>query len=195
MEQNNPSRIARVLKWRPNLRLIGGRVRSWVMWRPSIKLSGNLALITGITMGVLAAVVQAYFGVQPPAGEGICAISHPADLVNWFVDKIAGTNYVTHDVFVTVPVLTSVGFILGSFVAAVRNKEFKFRSGPVRDNMLAFILGFLIINVGLLWGSCPIRTAILASYGMWLAVLILGMIVLGVVAACLYIKWKVRRAS
>ncbi len=63
----------------------------------------------------------------------------------------------------------------------------------MRDNILAFILGFLIINFGLLWGSCPIRTAILSAYGMLFAMLIMGCIVLGVVAACEYIKWKVRR--
>ena len=195
MEQSNPSRTAKVIKWRPNFRLIAGRVRSWLKWRPSIKLSGNLALITGITMGVLAAVVQGYFGVQPPAGEGICAVSHPADLINWVMNKIFNPDFVSRDMFVNVPVLTSVGFIFGSFVAAVRNKEFKFRRGPVRDNMLAFILGFVVINCGMLWGSCPIRTTILATYGMWLAVLILGMIVLGVVVACMYIKWKVKRAN
>jgi hypothetical protein len=195
VEENNPSRISRLLKWRPNFKLIWDKIRTWLIWRPSFKLSKHMALITGITMGVLAAVVQGYFGVQPPAGEGICAISHPADLVNWVVDKIFNTKYVSHDIFATVPVLTSVGFIIGSFAAAVRNKEFKFRRGPVRDNMLAFILGFVIINVGMLWGSCPIRTTVLASYGMWFAVLILGMIVLGVVTACLYIKWKVRRAK
>ena len=163
-------------------------------WKPSFKLSGNMALITGITMRLLAAAVQGYFVLQPPAGDGICGISHPANLVNWLVNSIFGTKFTIHTIFVTVPVMTSVGFVIGSFIAAVKNKEFKLRRGPVRDNVLAFILGFLIINFGLLWGSCPIRTAILASYGMVFAILMLGMIVLGVFAACLYIKWKVRRA-
>ena len=162
-------------------------------WRPKIKLSDNLALITGLTMGILAAVAQGYFNLQPPVGDGICGVSHPANLVNWLVNNTFSTDFTIHSIFVTVPVMTSVGFIIGSFVAALRNKEFKFRTGPVRDNLLAFILGFLIINFGLLWGSCPIRTAVLSSYGMLFSVLILGMVVLGVVAACEYIKWKVRR--
>jgi hypothetical protein len=154
-----------------------------------------MALITGLTMGILAAIVQGYFNLQPPAGDGICGISHPANLVNWLTNKVFGTNFTIHSIFVTVPVLTSVGFIIGGFVAAVRNKEFKFRPGPVRDNILAFILGFLIINFGLLWGSCPIRTAILSAYGMLFAMLIMGCIVLGVVVSCEYVKWKVRRAK
>jgi hypothetical protein len=33
-------------------------------WRPNFKLSNNMALITGLTMGVLAAVIQGYFGLH-----------------------------------------------------------------------------------------------------------------------------------
>ena len=168
---------------------------SFTTWIKNYKfrLSDNMALITGIAMGVLAAVVQGYFNVQPPVGAGICAVSHPANLVNWIVNQLFGTSFTIHSIFVTLPVLTSVGFILGSFIAAVINKEFKFRKGPVRDNLLAYILGFMVIVFGLMWGSCPIRTAILASYGMVFAYVVLGAIVLGVIAACEYIKWKVRR--
>jgi len=160
-------------------------------------LSGNMALITGLTMGGLAAVVQGYFNLQPPVAAGICGISHPANLVNWLANNnplfTPDPPFTIHSIFVSVPVLTSVGFIIGGFIAAFLNKEFKFRPGPVRDNILAFILGFIIINFGLLWGSCPIRTTILAAYGMPFAMLILGCIVLGVVVACEYVKWKVRR--
>ncbi|MFH1662893.1 MAG: cytochrome C [Chloroflexota bacterium] len=131
--------------------------------------------------------------LQPPVGEGVCAISHPSNLVNWLINDIFGTDFTIHGIFVAIPVLTSVGFIIGSAIAAVKNKEFKIRRGPVRDNFLAFMFGFLIINLGLLWGSCPIRTAVLSSYGMIFAMIILLTIVVGVIAACEYIKWKVRR--
>jgi hypothetical protein len=108
-------------------------------------------------------------------------------------NNIFGTEFTIHGIFVAVPVLTSVGFIIGSAIAAIKNKEFKIRRGPVRENLLAFIFGFLIINFGLLWGSCPIRTAVLSSYGMVFAMIILLTMVVGVIAACEYIKWKVRR--
>lgn len=159
----------------------------------SFKLAPNLALITGLIMGVGAAIVQGYFHLWPPVGEGVCAISHPSNLINWLSNNIFGTNFTIHGIFIGIPVLTSVGWIIGSFIAAWKNKELKFRRGPVRDNLLAFILGFLIINFGLLWGSCPIRTAVLSSYGMVFAMVILLVIVVGVIAACEYIKWKVRR--
>ncbi len=161
--------------------------------RYDFKLTSNLALITGITMGVGAAIVQGYFKVYPPVGEGICGVSHPSNLVNWLSNSVLGTDFTIHGIFVAVPVLSSVGWIIGSFIAAWKNKELKFRRGPVRDNLLAFILGFLIINFGLLWGSCPIRTAVLASYGMVFAMIILLVMAIGVISACEYIRWKVRR--
>jgi len=159
----------------------------------NFKLSANLALITGLMMGILAAAAQGFFDVQPPVGEGVCAVSHPSNLVNWLSNNIFGTEFTIHGIFVIVPVLTSVGFIIGSAIAAIKNKEFKIRRGPVRENLLAFMFGFLIINFGLLWGSCPIRTAVLSSYGMVFAMIILLVMVVGVIAACEYIKWKVRR--
>lgn len=161
--------------------------------RYNFKLSANLALITGLTMGVLAAVAQGYFEVQPPVGLGVCAITHPSNLVNWVVNNVFGTEFTIHGIFVAVPVLTPIGWIIGSFVAALRNKEFKFRRGPVRENLLAVIFGFLIINLALLWGSCPIRTVVLASYGWIFAMIIMATIVIGVIVSCEYIKWKVRR--
>ncbi len=157
------------------------------------KMSGQLALITGLTMGLLAAAAQGFFRVQPPVGEGICFISHPANLINWFSNNLFSTEFTMHAIFVQVPVLTSVGAVIGSLAAAIKNREFRFRRGPVRDTVLAFIFGFLVINFGLLWGACPIRTAVLSSYGMVWAMLNLLVIVLGVIAASQYIKWKVRR--
>ena len=159
----------------------------------NFKLSANLALLTGLMMGILAAVAQGYFEVQPTIGQGVCAINHPSNLVNWFLNIVFWTEFTLHGIFAAVPVLTPVGWIIGSFIAAVKNKEFKIRRGPVRENLLAFIFGFLIVNLALLWGSCPIRTAVLASYGWVFSMIILATIVIGVIVACEYIKWKVRR--
>ncbi|MBN1369541.1 MAG: hypothetical protein JW954_04825 [Dehalococcoidaceae bacterium] len=161
--------------------------------KKSLGLIPNMALLTGIAMGVLAAIAQGFFNVQPPVGDGVCAVSHPANLVNWMSNTVFGTEFTIHGIFVGIPVLTPIGFILGSTIAALKNKELRFRRGPVRDNIFAFILGFIIINFGLLWGSCPIRTAILSSYGMVFAMIILASIVVGVIVSCEYIKWKVRR--
>ena len=160
---------------------------------PSLRLAPNLALLTGIAMGVLAAIAQGFFNVQPPVGDGVCAVSHPANLINWVSNTVFNTNFTIHGIFLAVPVLTPIGFILGSTLAALKNRELKFRKGPVRDNIFAFILGFMIICFALLWGSCPIRTAVLVSYGMVFAMVVMVAIIMGVIASCEYIKWKVRR--
>lgn len=160
---------------------------------PRFKLRAQYALITGLVMGILAAVGQGFFGVQPPNAEAICFISLPAKMINYGSNSLFGTNFTILGVFANTPVLLPVGALVGAVVAAVLNKEFKFRPGPVRDNFYAFILGFLVINLGLLWGSCPIRTSILASYGSVFAMLILVVIAAGCISASQYIKWRVRR--
>lgn len=157
------------------------------------KISNYLALITGLVMGVLAAVEQGVFDIQPPVGQGVCLVSHPSNLVNWILNNLFSTNFSVFSIFVAIPTLLSVGVIIGSFIAAVKNKEFKIRRGPVRDNFLAFLLGCLVINFGLLWGGCPIGTAAMSSYGMVIAMIVLVAIVAGVIAGSEYIRWKVRR--
>jgi len=159
----------------------------------SLRLAPNLALLTGIAMGVLAAIAQGFLNVQPPVGVGVCGVSHPTDLLNWISNTLFGSDFTVHGVFLAIPALTPIGFILGSTLAALKNKELKFRRGPVRDNIFAFILGFLVFCFALLWGSCPIRTAVLSSYGMVFAMIVMVAIVIGVIASCEYIKWKVRR--
>ena len=67
----------------------------------NFKLSANLALITGLMMGILAAVAQGYFEVQPPIGQGVCAITHPSNLVNWLVNNVLITLFKIFTVFFT----------------------------------------------------------------------------------------------
>lgn len=154
-----------------------------------------LAFITGFVMGVLAAVGQGFFGLQPPVAAGVCLVSHPRDLINWVVNAIFLTNFTIHEMSLAFPVLTPIGVIIGSFIAAVKNREFRLRPGPVRDNIIAIILGFLVATFALMWGSCPIRTDVLVSYGFLLAVLVLLAMIAGDIVACEYVKWKARRGK
>jgi hypothetical protein len=165
-------------------------------------LGSNKALATGIVMGVLAAAAQAFFRVQPPVADGISFLGHPAYLLKWLLDNIIGSKsslsffgsgWAVAREFVVYPCLTVLGVLIGSFVASNRNKEFRLRPGPVRKNFLAFSFGFLVVNFGLLWGACPIRTALLVSYGSVLGVIALASIVGGVLIACVYISWSSKR--
>lgn len=157
------------------------------------RLTFSPVVITGIAMGVLAAILQVYCHVYPPVAYGICMIGHPMDLINWIANNLIGTDWAIPKSFVVIPAMTAIGVLIGSFIAAYRNKELKWRLGPVRDKSSAFILGFFVVNFGLLWGSCPIRTAVFASYGSITAMLVLASIAVGVLMALAYLRLKVKR--
>ena len=158
-----------------------------------LKLGYNRLLVIGIIMGVLAAAAQAFFQVQPPVANGISFLGHPRELLNWIVDKLFGANWPITKAFILYPPLTVIGVLIGSFIAAGRNKELKLRPGPVRKKVLAAIFGFLVANFGLLWGACDMRTALLVSYGSILAVIALVSIVIGVALAGFYMQSAARK--
>lgn len=157
------------------------------------KLGSYKVFVIGIIMGLGAALIQAYFKVQPPEAYGISFIGHPNDLFTWLSNKLVGTDWPIRDVFLVYPALTVVGVIIGSMAAASRNKELRLQPGPIRKKFLAVIFGFLIANFGLLWGSCPIRTALLIGYGSGIAVIAMLSIVAGVMLAIFYIRLRARR--
>ena len=158
-----------------------------------LTLGSNKALATGLVIGVSAAAIQAFFGVRDPVADGICFIGHPADLLNLAINRFFGTHWAIDSAFVVYPALTVIGVFIGSFIAANRSKELRLQPGPVRNRYLAFTYGFLVVNFGLLWGACPIRTALLVSYGSVLAVIALTSIVIGVILAVVYIRLKAKK--
>lgn len=160
-----------------------------------MKIKFWLTFITGLIMGVSAAAVQAYFQVQPPAAYGICLLGHPSILTKWLMNNVLGTDLAITAVFVVFPSLLVIGVFIGSYVAAYRNKELGWRPGPVRNRYMAVMFGFLVVNFGLLWGACPIRTGLLVSYGRVMAVIALVSIAVGVILACLYIRSRVKKET
>jgi len=158
-----------------------------------LKLRPNLALVTGLIMGISAAAIQAFFQCQPPVANGICLLGHPADLSRLLMNNFFGTDMAVSKAFVVYPTLTVIGVLLGAAIAAYRNNEWVSRPGPVRKRFLAFMYGFLVVNFGLLWGACPIRTALLVSYGSILAVTALASIIVGVLIALVYMRFKAKK--
>lgn len=158
-----------------------------------LKLGYNRMLVIGIVMGLLAAAAQAFFQVQPPVANGISFLGHPRELLNWIVNNLFGADWPIAKAFIVLPPLTVIGVLIGSFVAASRNKELKLRPGPVRKKVLAAIFGFLVANFGLLWGACDMRTALLVSYGSILAVIALVSIIIGVALAGFYMQSAAKR--
>jgi hypothetical protein len=125
-------------------------------------------LAAGVVLGLGAALVQAYFRVFPPVAYGVCMVCHPRDLVSWIANHAFNTTWDLNLASIDGPVLTALGVAAGAGVAARRHGELKVRSARNRLFMLAN--GFLMANLGLILGSCPIRIVLLSAYGNLVAV-------------------------
>jgi hypothetical protein len=155
---------------------------------PKIKVS---AFTAGLVMGGGAAFIQAYLFIIPPPAYGICMVCHPKDLLNWLADHLLGTNWGNTTVSVDVPVLTVVGIVLGALVAARQHGEFRLESA--REPLFHFMTGFLVINFGLILGSCPIRIIIVSSYGSVIGILGYASLVVGAVLGSIWLRQRARR--
>ena len=155
---------------------------------PKVKVS---AFSAGLVMGLGAAFIQAYLKILPPPAYGICMVCHPKDLLNWFSDHLLGTTWGNVTVSTSVPVLTVLGIVLGAFFAARQHGEFRLE--PAREPIFHFITGFMVINFGLILGSCPIRIIIVSSYGSLIGILGFACLIVGVVLGSLWLRRRARQ--
>ncbi len=147
--------------------------------------------VAGLVLGLGAATVQAYFKLIPPTAYGVCMVCHPKELVNWLADHLLNTHWGYSMASINAPILTVIGVAAGAFIASVRNREFQWR--PARQPLLFFIFGFLMINFGLILGSCPIRIVILSAYGSFMGMIGVALIVVGVGLGILAIRWNANK--
>jgi hypothetical protein len=156
------------------------------------KFSRNLIVITGLTIGIGAAALQAFFGVHPPEAYGVCLIGHPSVLVKWLMNNLFSTRLPVGAEFVVFPSLLVVGIVGGALIASVKSgelkSELKLQPIPVKSKYMALLFGFLVANLGLVVGACPIRTALLVGYGSVLGVIMLAAIITGVFLATLRLR-------
>jgi hypothetical protein len=145
----------------------------------------------GLVLGLGAALVQAYFKVIPPLAYGVCMVCHPRDLFNWLADHLLGLDWKYSLASTNWPLLTVVGVILGSMTAAALHKELRLQAA--RQPLSHFINGFLMINLGLIIGSCPIRIVLLSAYGSLGAVFTWLCIIAGVGFGTWFMRWNARR--
>ena len=152
----------------------------------------------GLIVGVGAAVVQAFFKVLPPPAYGVCIACHMRDLVNWVFIRIwpiygvldGVPKFLGADVSRVFPVFTIVGILVGAFLSALVNREFKLRSmkfGPQRP-LSEFFIGMGVMVSALLMGGCPLRTALKSAYLDLTAIIALGMILVGVIVGSEVLK-------
>jgi len=89
------------------------------------------------------------------------------------------------------PVLTVIGVVLGALTAAYLHGELQFKSA--QKPLSYFINGFLMINFGLIIGSCPIRIVLLSAYGDFTGVFTWICIVAGVLIGTWFMRWNAHR--
>ncbi len=86
-----------------------------------------------------------------------------------------------------------VGVVLGAGWGAYRHGEFHLH--PARQPIRYFIFGFLMINFGLILGSCPIRIVLLSAYGSVMGVFGWALVVIGVGVALVALRWNANRSA
>ncbi|MCK5243912.1 MAG: YedE-related selenium metabolism membrane protein [Desulfobacterales bacterium] len=131
----------------------------------------DASIVTGALLG-LGGVFLTYFG--NPVNSGIC--------VSCFVENIAGALQLHNDPRMSYIRPELIGFLLGSFLVAVKTGRFRVRGGS--SSIIRFFVGFFIIVGCAVFIGCPIKmilrlaagdlTAIAATlgliFGVWLGV-------------------------
>jgi hypothetical protein len=142
-------------------------------------------------MALAAVAAGAFFAVRPPDAYGICMACHGRDLTNWLLNSQLGTTLAVSQVSLVFPLITTVGVLIGAAAAAAASGEFRWRlwDGPVKS----FATGILVMNFALLAAGCSIRLLLSASAGSVLGLAGFGAMVVGVVLATYWLRWRAVR--
>lgn len=145
----------------------------------------------GIVTGILAVTVGVFFEVRPPEAYGVCMACHGRDLINWIVNMQLGTRLAVAPASAVLPLLTTVGVLIGGFAAAITNNEFQWKNpdNPIKT----FVYGFLVMNFALLAAGCSIRLLLRAAAGEMLGFVGFGFMAVGIVAATYGLRWVAQR--
>jgi Sulphur transport len=149
------------------------------------------AVFYGVVTALLAVVVGEWLRVSPPAAYGLCSACHGRDLADWILNHVEGKKLFVTAAGTGWPLLTVVGLVIGSFVAARRNGEFG--SINIGGNVRQFAFGSVVMGAALFVGGCPTRIIIRTGYGDLAGLLALGGVAAGIVAATLSMRWVARR--
>ena len=141
----------------------------------------NGPILLGIIIGILAVIVQGLtISAGGPEAYGFCALCHTRDLVNGLINLGFGTTLGLAAVSkaAILPVMSMIGVLIGGIIAAKMHGEFRVKSASVKDAVVYFIGGVLLMQFGLLLGACPYRAALRFAYGDIIALLgIIGIII------------------
>lgn len=127
-------------------------------------------IFLGVLIGFLAAFLQALLSsAGGPEAYGFCVACHTRDLVNDLYNMLfTPTPLLGMAPISSASVIASlsiVGVLIGGFISAKVNKEFKFKKGSILSYLLYFVGGVAVMIFALLLGACPYRAALRLGYG------------------------------
>jgi hypothetical protein len=141
----------------PQRKRFEANVREWTdRW-------GRSVIVYGLVAAVGAAVVGQWFGVSPPAAYGLCSACHGRDLADWVLNHTEGTKLFVTSAGSSWPLLTVIGIVAGSFLAARKHGEYG--AINIGGNVRQFGFGFAVMCAALFVGGCPTRILIRTGYG------------------------------
>jgi Sulphur transport len=149
------------------------------------------ALQLGIVAGLLAVIAGSFFEVRPPDAYGICMACHARDLLDWTINRFAGTHLTVAPASLVFPLLTTIGVLLGALLGSASSGEFRW-STP--DNSLkTFWYGLLVMMSALIAGGCSIRLLLRSAAGELLGLIGFGGMVVGVTLGTFWLRWRATR--
>jgi len=149
------------------------------------------AIQMGIAAGLLAVAASAFFEVGPPEAYGICMACHGRDLVDWIVNRLSGTHLEVAQASLLYPVLTTLGALMGAFVAAKISREFRWRTPE--NPLKTFAYGVLVMNCALLAGGCSIRLLLRTAAGDVLGMMGFAGMIAGIFIGTKWMRWRATR--
>jgi YedE family putative selenium metabolism protein len=140
-------------------------------------------ILTGAIIGVLAPVLVR---LGNPGNMGICVACFSRDIAGALgLHRAAVVQYIRPEI---------IGFVLGSFIAALLFREFKPRTGSAP--LVRFLLGMLSMIGALVFLGCPWRAYLRLSGGDWNALWGIAGLAAGISAGILFLKagYSLRRS-
>ncbi len=137
--------------------------------------SVDISVVTGALLGV-GGVLLVYLG--NPTNSGIC--------VSCFMENVAGALQLHNDVRMSYIRPELIGFVLGSFLIALKTGRFRVKGGS--SPIIRFLLGFFIIAGCAVFIGCPIKMFLRLAAGDLTAVAATLGLIFGVWVGVRYIK-------
>jgi hypothetical protein len=142
--------------------------------------------IFGVIAGALIVFGEIIFKIYPPSAFAFCLTCHARDLVNTIVNSVFGTHFEVTKIAEKALLITPVGVLAGSFLSAFFSAEVKLKKPE--QPIVNFIIGFIVMIIGIIIFGCPTRIIVRAGYGEFYGIIALLALFLGIFCGTILMK-------